>query len=343
MADVDWDKVVWDEPAKYNPAEGIPPAKPTSCQDVPRMGDAVAWDEPTQSTPVEEVHEVAAAAMAHAIQQQTAAPLSDSSRLVVGDYIRVKDGCYQGWHGRVQEVLEDRNQVRATLLPSHHGGCPLPLSLEYWQVERVPEKEQRPDPEEVKKVVQWADRHGCLQDTVPGHAEWAQREGVAWPAGLTEAEKEAGQRLGMDVEGIDRWLRAQCEDIRRHVEVAKVSGDIEKAVQWLGEQVDAVLAQQETAPLPESLHPGNEGLHLPDENGVRTLKATAHPESLHVRVGNLEIVAAGKPGAAGIPFCGNSRILVDGKSFPVKSLVLRGNVDGLWTVELEFYPRQPKE
>jgi hypothetical protein len=32
MADeVNWDNVQWGEPVKYNPAEGIPPARPTSC------------------------------------------------------------------------------------------------------------------------------------------------------------------------------------------------------------------------------------------------------------------------------------------------------------------------
>jgi hypothetical protein len=238
MADVDWDKVAWDEPNEGGDEEVQAQAryqeKLRQLRQL-RMGDAAAWDEPTQSTPVEDIRKVedgvaafarwkeeeqekVAAAMAHVVQQQTTALLAGQA-------------------------------------------------------------EQRPLPEEVKKVVQWADRHGCLEDTVPGHAEWARREDI----------------VGM-------------------------------------------------APLPEDLHPGNEGAFLLDEQGnVRTLEATAHPESLHIQVGNLEVVAEGKPGAAGIPFCGNSRILVDGKPFPVKSLVLRGNVDGLWTVEMEFYPRQPKE
>jgi hypothetical protein len=266
--------------------------------------------------------------MAHAIQQQTTAPLSASSRLVVGDHVRVKDGTFAGFEGPVREVLEAKNQVRVQLSAFRH---PAMLDLEYWQVERVPSKvpwdeptqstpveeirkvtatamahaiqqqttaplggkvEQRPLPEEVKKVVQWADRHGCLEDTVPGHAEWAQREGIF--------------------------------------------SEVAKSVQVTEEQL--------TVALLEEVHPGNKGPYLLDEEGdVRTLKATAHPESLRIQVGNLEVVAEGKPGAAGIPFCGNSRILVDGKPFPVKSLVLRGNVDGLWTVEMEFYLRQPKE
>jgi hypothetical protein len=216
MAEVDWDKVAWDEPTQSTPVE-----------DIRKIGDEATafarWKE--------EEREKVAAAMAHAIQQQTTAPLA----------------------GQV---------------------------------------EQRPLPEEVKKVVQWADRHGCLEDTVPGHAEWAQREGVFW--------------------------------------------EVAKSVQVTEEQVAAL-------PLAE-VHPANKGPYLLDEQGnVRTLKATAHPESLHIQVGNLEVVAEGKPGAAGIPFCGNSRVLVNGKPFLVKSLVLCGNVDGLWTVEMEFYPRQPKE
>jgi hypothetical protein len=291
MADVDWDKVVWDEPNEGGDEEAQAKAR---YQERLRqllelgMGDAVAWDGPRQSTPVEEIHKVATA-MAHAIQQQTTAPLSDSSRLVVGDHVRVKDGTFAGFEGPVREVLEAKNQVRLQLSAFRHLAT---LDLEYWQVERIPPAEQRPLPEEVKKVVQWADRHGCLEDTVPGHAEWARREGI--------------------------------------------SSEVEKSVQRL--EVQALLAPQGTAPLAESLHPGNEGPYLLDEEGdIRTLKATACPESLHVRIGNLEIQCPGKPSGAFLPFYA-SRILVDGKPFPVKSLVLRGNVDGLWTVELEFYP-----
>jgi hypothetical protein len=349
MADVDWDKVAWDEPN-----EG---------------GD-------------EEVQ--AQARYQEKVRKAVDDPVSNPSRLVVGDYVRVKDGSFRGWHGLVTGIVKDSNQVLVKALPSP-GGCLLAMKLEYWQVERVPTKErfkgwsplkvkqfleehegkiaadpatgllaplpdsvawvhptqstpvedirkvedgvaafarwkeeeqekvaaamahvvqqqttallagqaeQRPLPEEVKKVVQWADRHGCLEDTVPGHAEWAQREGIF--------------------------------------------SEVAKSVQVTEEQVAAL-------PLAE-VHPANEGPYLLDEEGdVRTLKATAHPESLRIQVGNLEVVAEGRPAAAGIPFYGNCRILIDGKPFPVKSLVLRGNVDGLWTVELEFYPRQPKE
>jgi hypothetical protein len=238
MVEVDWDKVREGDMSDVN-------------------WDKVAWDEPTQSTPVEDVHEVAAAAMAHAIQQQTTAP---------------------------------------------RGG----------------QAEQRPLPEEVKQVVQWANRHGCLEDTVPGHAEWAQREDVQVYQGPAP-----------------HWTKEQEEELLAALRRQQVNTPL---LLTPGVKVVPVL------PLPDSLHPGNEGAFLLDEQGdVRTLKATAHPESLHVRVGNLEIVTTGKPGPAGIPFAGNSRILVDGKPFPVKSLVLRGDVDGLWTVELEFYPRSPKE
>jgi hypothetical protein len=309
MADVNWDKVAWDEPTQSTPVE-----------DIRKIGDEATafarWKE--------EEREKVAAAMAHAIQQQTTAPLSDSSRLVVGDYVRVKDGSYRGWHGQVTAILEASNQVR--VIPFHGGGCLLTLNLEYWQVERVcpPDSvatckaEQRPLPDEVKKVVQWADRHGCLEDTVPGHAEWAQREGVQVYQGSAEP-----------------LTREQEDQVLDAVLRQRVSTPL---LLTPGVKVVPVL------PLPDEVHPGNEGPFLLDEQGnTRTLKATAHPESLHVRVGNLEVVAEGKPGAAGIPFCGNSRILVDGKPFPVKSLVLRGNVDGLWTVEMEFYPRQPKE
>jgi hypothetical protein len=66
-------------------------------------------------------------------------------------------------------------------------------------------------------------------------------------------------------------------------------------------------------------------------------KVIIHPEQLHIRVGNLEIYCEGEPSAQALSFIG-SNIIMDGKPFPILSLVLRGSVTSPWTVEIEFYP-----
>jgi hypothetical protein len=71
-------------------------------------------------------------------------------------------------------------------------------------------------------------------------------------------------------------------------------------------------------------------------------KVIIHPEQLHIRVGNLEIHCEGKFPAQALSFVGTN-VLVDGKPFPVTSLVLRGSVTSPWTAELEFYPRGLQE
>lgn len=63
----------------------------------------------------------------------------------------------------------------------------------------------------------------------------------------------------------------------------------------------------------------------------RTVKQTLRPSSLDVQVGSVTIRSA-SPGAW------NSEITIDGKPFPVKSITIKGGVDCLWTVEMEFYP-----
>ncbi len=52
----------------------------------------------------------------------------------VGDRIRVKDGVFSGMDGDVKEVLEAKNLVRIELVVL---GRPVPVELEYWQVEPV--------------------------------------------------------------------------------------------------------------------------------------------------------------------------------------------------------------
>jgi transcriptional antiterminator NusG len=51
-----------------------------------------------------------------------------------GDRVRVKDGTFAGMEGEVKELLEARNLVRVELTIF---GRPVPVELEYWQVELV--------------------------------------------------------------------------------------------------------------------------------------------------------------------------------------------------------------
>jgi transcriptional antiterminator NusG len=51
-----------------------------------------------------------------------------------GDRVRVKDGTFAGMEGEVKEILEARNLVRVELTIF---GRPVPVELEYWQVEMV--------------------------------------------------------------------------------------------------------------------------------------------------------------------------------------------------------------
>ena len=51
-----------------------------------------------------------------------------------GDRVRVKDGTFAGMEGEVKEILEAKNLVRVELTIF---GRPVPVELEYWQVELV--------------------------------------------------------------------------------------------------------------------------------------------------------------------------------------------------------------
>jgi hypothetical protein len=41
--EVNWDNVHWNEPMKYNPAEGIPPARPVSCPEAQLLDWLLAY------------------------------------------------------------------------------------------------------------------------------------------------------------------------------------------------------------------------------------------------------------------------------------------------------------
>ncbi len=51
-----------------------------------------------------------------------------------GDRVKVKDGTFAGMEGEVKDILEAKNQVRVELIIF---GRPVPVDLEYWQVEAV--------------------------------------------------------------------------------------------------------------------------------------------------------------------------------------------------------------
>src|SRR5437879_2667314 len=51
-----------------------------------------------------------------------------------GDRVKVKDGTFQGMEGEVKELLEAKGLVRVELTIF---GRPVPVELEYWQVEHV--------------------------------------------------------------------------------------------------------------------------------------------------------------------------------------------------------------
>ena len=51
-----------------------------------------------------------------------------------GDRVKVKDGTFAGMEGEVKEILEAKSQVRVELTIF---GRPVPVELEYWQVEPV--------------------------------------------------------------------------------------------------------------------------------------------------------------------------------------------------------------
>jgi len=51
-----------------------------------------------------------------------------------GDRVKVKDGTFQGMEGEVKELLEAKGLVRVELTIF---GRPVPVELEYWQVDHV--------------------------------------------------------------------------------------------------------------------------------------------------------------------------------------------------------------
>lgn len=59
-------------------------------------------------------------------------PVEPKSRFDKGDKVKVKDGTFAGMEGEVKEVLEGKGAVRVELTIF---GRPVPVELEYWQVD----------------------------------------------------------------------------------------------------------------------------------------------------------------------------------------------------------------
>ncbi len=51
-----------------------------------------------------------------------------------GDRVKIKDGPFENFEGTVEEVVEQRGQVKVMLIIFNR---PTPVDLEYWQVERI--------------------------------------------------------------------------------------------------------------------------------------------------------------------------------------------------------------
>lgn len=65
-------------------------------------------------------------------------------------------------------------------------------------------------------------------------------------------------------------------------------------------------------------------------------RAACTPKTMSLKVGNLEITAGGSPDHPAAFH--RSRVLIDGKPFPVRSITIKGDVNSDWTVEMEFFP-----
>jgi transcriptional antiterminator NusG len=74
--------------------------------------------------------------MAWTNQRPRPAPASIVSkpRFDRGDKVKVKDGTFAGMDGEVKELLEAKGAVKVELTIF---GRPVPVELEYWQVEPV--------------------------------------------------------------------------------------------------------------------------------------------------------------------------------------------------------------
>jgi transcriptional antiterminator NusG len=66
--------------------------------------------------------------------QQTVGTVTSKPKFDQGDRVKVRDGTFAGMEGEVKEILETLGHVRVELTIF---GRPVPVELEYWQVEQV--------------------------------------------------------------------------------------------------------------------------------------------------------------------------------------------------------------
>ncbi len=67
-------------------------------------------------------------------QMQEKGPIQAKPQFERGDRVKVRDGTFAGMEGEVKEILEALSRVRVELTIF---GRPVPVELEYWQVEPV--------------------------------------------------------------------------------------------------------------------------------------------------------------------------------------------------------------
>jgi len=72
--------------------------------------------------------------MTNSQQQLVPGPIHGKPKFDRGDRVKVKDGTFAGMEGEVKEILEAKGAVRVELTIF---GRPVPVELEYWQVETV--------------------------------------------------------------------------------------------------------------------------------------------------------------------------------------------------------------
>ena len=65
-------------------------------------------------------------------QRGEAVPVEPKSKFDKGDKVKVKDGTFAGMEGEVKELLEGKGAIRVELTIF---GRPVPVELEYWQVD----------------------------------------------------------------------------------------------------------------------------------------------------------------------------------------------------------------
>jgi hypothetical protein len=69
-----------------------------------------------------------------------------------------------------------------------------------------------------------------------------------------------------------------------------------------------------------------------------TVKAEATVEKLYLKIGDLEVTARASEHGGTATLAYGSRVRIDGQIVPVRAITIRGDVDSLWVVELEYYP-----